>query len=116
MRKRPDARCGGFTLMEVLAALAIAFVIILATTGLIRNVAREFDRGTRGVNEAERLMLAVERLARISARRVSSCGPRGADRRWPLRPRGRAPRRQPRSSSSETEASWPDLKERRSSP
>jgi len=63
MRKRTDARRSGFTLMEVLAALAIAFVIIIATTGLIHNVAREFDRGTRGVNEAESLMLAVERLA-----------------------------------------------------
>jgi prepilin-type N-terminal cleavage/methylation domain-containing protein len=62
MHKRTDAR-NGFTLMEVLAALAIAFVIIIATTGLIHNVAREFDRGTRGVNEAEHLMLAVERLA-----------------------------------------------------
>jgi prepilin-type N-terminal cleavage/methylation domain-containing protein len=63
MRKRTDARRDGFTLMEVLAALAIAFVIIIATTGLIHNVAREFDRGTRGVNDAEHLMLAVERLA-----------------------------------------------------
>jgi prepilin-type N-terminal cleavage/methylation domain-containing protein len=63
MRKRTDARRSGFTLMEVLAALAIAFVIIIATTGLIHNVAREFDRGTRGVTEAEHLMLAVERLA-----------------------------------------------------
>ena len=63
MRRRTVARRNGFTLMEVLAALAIAFVIIIATTGLIHNVAREFDRGTRGVNEAEHLMLAVERLA-----------------------------------------------------
>lgn len=63
MRKQTDARRSGFTLMEVLAALAIAFVIIVATSGLIHNVAREFDRGTRGVNDAERLMLAVERLA-----------------------------------------------------
>jgi prepilin-type N-terminal cleavage/methylation domain-containing protein len=63
MRRRTGVRRNGFTLMEVLAALAIAFVIIIATSGLIHNVAREFDRGTRGVNEAERLMLAVERLA-----------------------------------------------------
>ena len=55
--------CDGFTLVEVLAALAIASVIIMASAALIRNVALFFDRGTRGVTEAERLMLAVERLA-----------------------------------------------------
>jgi len=38
-------------------------VIIMASTALIHNVALFFDRGTRGVTEAERLMLAVERLA-----------------------------------------------------
>jgi general secretion pathway protein J len=53
----------GFTLIEVLAAFAIASVIIIATAALIRNVALHFDRGTRGVGEAERLMLAVERLS-----------------------------------------------------
>jgi prepilin-type N-terminal cleavage/methylation domain-containing protein len=59
------ARAGreGFTLVEVLAALAIASVIIMASTALIHNVALFFDRGTRGATEAERLMLAVERLA-----------------------------------------------------
>jgi prepilin-type N-terminal cleavage/methylation domain-containing protein len=57
------AGCDGFTLIEVLAALAIASVIIVASAALIRNVALFFDRGTRGVTEAERLMLAVERLA-----------------------------------------------------
>jgi len=55
--------CDGFSLIEVLAALAIASVIILASAALIRNVALFFDRGTRGATEAERLMLAVERLA-----------------------------------------------------
>src|SRR3954454_16984949 len=55
--------CDGFTLVEVLAALAIASVIIMASAALIRNVALFFDRGTRGATEAERLMLAVERLA-----------------------------------------------------
>ena len=35
----------------------------MASAALIRNVALFFDRGTRGVTEAERLMLAVERLA-----------------------------------------------------
>jgi prepilin-type N-terminal cleavage/methylation domain-containing protein len=55
--------CDGFTLVEALAALAIASVIIMASAALIHNVALFFDRGTRGVTEAERLMLAVERLA-----------------------------------------------------
>ena len=53
----------GFTLVEVLAALAIAAVIIAATGALVHNVALHFDYGTRGVSEGERLILAVERLA-----------------------------------------------------
>src|SRR5271169_2218702 len=53
----------GFTLVEVLAALTIASVIIVASAALIRNVAIYFDRGTRGATEAERLVLAVGRLA-----------------------------------------------------
>jgi prepilin-type N-terminal cleavage/methylation domain-containing protein len=53
----------GFTLIEVLAALAIASVIIIASTVLVHNVALFFDRGTRGATEAERIMLAVDRLA-----------------------------------------------------
>jgi prepilin-type N-terminal cleavage/methylation domain-containing protein len=56
-------RHGGFTLVEVLAALAITSVIIGATVALTHNVALYFDRGTRGVAEGERLLLAVERLA-----------------------------------------------------
>ncbi len=56
-------RCNGFTLIEVLAALAISSVIIVATVALIHSVAGNFDRGTRGVDAADRLMLAVERLA-----------------------------------------------------
>ncbi len=62
-RKRTRAGSDGFTLIEVLAALAIASVIIMASAALIHNVALFFDRGTRSVTEAERLMLAVERLA-----------------------------------------------------
>jgi len=68
----------GFTLIEVVAALAIASVIIMATAALIHDVALHFDRGTRGVGEAERLMLAVERLtadfgsARFVARRTDN--------------------------------------------
>ena len=49
----------GFTLVEALAALAIASAIMIASAALIRNVATFFDRGTRGASEAERLMLAV---------------------------------------------------------
>src|SRR5215475_73929 len=61
-RRRRSGR-DGFTLIEVLAALAIASVIIIASGVLIRNVAIYFDRGTRGATEAERLILAVGRLA-----------------------------------------------------
>jgi prepilin-type N-terminal cleavage/methylation domain-containing protein len=59
------ARSGrdGFTLVEVLAALAIASLIIVASAALVRNVAIYFDRGTRRTTEAERLVLAVGRLA-----------------------------------------------------
>jgi len=56
-------RRDGFTLIETLAALTIASVIIIATAELIHSVALNFDRGTRSASEGERLMLAVERLA-----------------------------------------------------
>jgi hypothetical protein len=61
-RKRIDAR-HGFTLIEALAMLAIGSVLIVATTTLVHDVARNFDRGTRGASDGERLMLVVERLA-----------------------------------------------------
>jgi hypothetical protein len=63
--QRRSARIGreGFTLIEALSALAIASVIVIASTALVHNVALFFDRGTRGVTDAERLMLAVERLS-----------------------------------------------------
>jgi prepilin-type N-terminal cleavage/methylation domain-containing protein len=58
------ARTGrdGFTLVEVLAALAIGSVIIFSTAALISNVALSFDRGTRGVSKGERIILITERL------------------------------------------------------
>jgi len=79
-RTRTRGGCDGFTLIEVLAALAIASVIIMASTALIHNVALFFDRGTRRVTEFERLMLAVERLAGdfSSARFVSQKAEAGA--------------------------------------
>jgi general secretion pathway protein J len=66
----------GFTLIEVLAALAISSVVIIATAGLIHDVVLNFDRGTRGVNSAEHVLLAVERLATdfASARQVPQSG------------------------------------------
>jgi Prokaryotic N-terminal methylation motif len=62
-RERTRARVDGFTLIEVLAGFAIAAVIILASATLIHNVAGHFDRGARNVNDAERLLLAIDRLA-----------------------------------------------------
>jgi len=62
---RARARAGqrGFTLVEVLAALAIASVIIMATAALMHNVVFAFDRGTSRVSAGERLVLAADRLA-----------------------------------------------------
>lgn len=57
------SREGGFTLIEVLAALAIASVIIMSTAALMWNVTLFFDHGTRGVSEADGLIRAVDRMA-----------------------------------------------------
>ena len=60
----PDpTRRDGFSLIEVLVALAISSVIIVTTATLIHMVAGTFDRGTRAVDAADRLVLALERLA-----------------------------------------------------
>lgn len=61
--KQERNRNGGFTLIEAITALAISSVIIAAIVTLIHSVAINFDRGTRGVDAADRIMLAVERLA-----------------------------------------------------
>lgn len=64
MIRGPDnAGKRGFTLMEIIAALAVASVIILATAALLHNLAVPFARGTSRVNNGERLALAAERLA-----------------------------------------------------
>jgi prepilin-type N-terminal cleavage/methylation domain-containing protein len=60
---RSASRHDGFTLIEVLAALAISSVIIATTVTLIHTVAGNFDRGTRGVDAADGLTLALQRLA-----------------------------------------------------
>jgi prepilin-type N-terminal cleavage/methylation domain-containing protein len=57
---RPGIR--GFTLIEALAALAIVSAVLIATAALIHNVAFNFDRGTGRADNAEHLLLAVERL------------------------------------------------------
>jgi prepilin-type N-terminal cleavage/methylation domain-containing protein len=74
-----NRRQQGFTLIEVLAAFAIASVIIVATAGLMRSVVLSFDRGTSRVNGAERLLLAADRLAADigSARFIKQTTPAG---------------------------------------
>jgi prepilin-type N-terminal cleavage/methylation domain-containing protein len=75
-RVQTQQAAAGFTLIEVLAALAIASVVIVATVALIHDVALNFDRGTRTANDADRLLLAIERLAAdfASARLVPQTG------------------------------------------
>ena len=41
-RRRARARAGGFTLLELIAALAIGSVVLAALAGLIRNVGLSF--------------------------------------------------------------------------
>jgi Tfp pilus assembly protein PilV len=62
-RGQSEARRSGFTLIEALAMLAITSVIMVGVTALIHDVSRNFDRGTRGASNGERLLLAVERIA-----------------------------------------------------
>jgi prepilin-type N-terminal cleavage/methylation domain-containing protein len=59
MRRREQ----GFTLVEVLAAFAVASVIMVATAALMHNLTVSFDRGTNRVSAGERLLLAADRLA-----------------------------------------------------
>src|SRR5262245_48784758 len=61
-RRRLQKSCGGFTLIETLAALAITAVILVALAGLVHDIVLGFDRGTRTITVADRLVLAVERL------------------------------------------------------
>jgi general secretion pathway protein J len=53
----------GFTLIEMLAALAVGSVVIVAVAALVHNVALNFDRGTGLAGKADQLLLAVERMA-----------------------------------------------------
>jgi prepilin-type N-terminal cleavage/methylation domain-containing protein len=62
-RNRTQDRRQGFTLVEVLAAFAVASVVIVATAALMHNVVLTFDRGTGRVDAGERLLLAADRLA-----------------------------------------------------
>jgi len=62
-RRRAHVGQHGFTLVELLAALAIGAVIIAASSALVHNVALHFEQGTRAVSDGERLILAIERLA-----------------------------------------------------
>lgn len=54
----------GFTLVETLAALAIAAAIILSTSALVHQGVFFFDRGRRSVDQVEQLTLAIECLTR----------------------------------------------------
>jgi prepilin-type N-terminal cleavage/methylation domain-containing protein len=55
---------GGFTLIETLAALAIASAIVVTTSALLYQGVFFFDRGTRSINQTEQFTLAVDSLAR----------------------------------------------------
>lgn len=57
-------RLAGFTLIETLAALAVASAIILSTSALVHQGAFFFNRGTRTVDQVEQLTLAIECLKR----------------------------------------------------
>ena len=62
-RRRGRSGQAGFTLLEILAALAVTATVLLATIGLLRSLTFTFDRGTRRVDQAEQMVLAIERLS-----------------------------------------------------
>jgi type II secretion system protein J len=55
---------GGFTLVEMLGALAIAAMVILSTSALLRQGVFFFDRGSRSIGADEQLALAIDCLTR----------------------------------------------------
>jgi general secretion pathway protein J len=64
--KAPPSSAGaraGFTLVELLAALVIGAVVLVGIAALVRTVGLSFDRGTHNVANAERVLLAVQRLS-----------------------------------------------------
>lgn len=64
--KAPRSSAGpraGFTLIELLAALVIGAVVLVGIAALVRTVGLSFDRGTHTVADAERVLLAVQRLS-----------------------------------------------------
>jgi general secretion pathway protein J len=72
-------RRGGFTLVETLAALAVTTSIIVGAATLTHHVVFHFDHGARGVDDAERFALAMERLARdFGAASYATLKPTGA--------------------------------------
>ena len=63
MPTQARAQYRGFTLVEALAAFAVASVVMIGIGALVHNVGLAFDRGTGAVGRSERLLLAFERLA-----------------------------------------------------
>jgi prepilin-type N-terminal cleavage/methylation domain-containing protein len=57
-------RRAGFTLVEMLAALAITAMVIMSMGALLYQTTFFFDRGTRTVDQSEQLALAVDSLKR----------------------------------------------------
>ncbi|TDX60037.1 general secretion pathway protein J [Methylosinus sp. sav-2] len=97
MRSRAGTgRRAGFTLVETLAALAVASSIIVGAAALTHHVAAHFDHGARGVNEAERFALAMERLSRdFGAASHVALKPSGAIAPAPASAPGKKPEEQP---------------------
>lgn len=71
----------GFTLVETLAAMAVTAALIAMLASLLSAVGLAFDRATLGVSEADRLLMAVERLSTdFAAARFVQLAGRGGSR------------------------------------
>jgi type II secretion system protein J len=60
----PSTSRAGFTLVETLAAVAIAAAVIVSAGALIHDSVFFFDRGTRSVDQTEQFALAIDCLTR----------------------------------------------------